>query len=248
MDDRSNTIETMRASVVFDGEQAGARYSRFWLLLILAAVVASAGVVADSTATVIGAMIVVPRMTPILGTRLATVLDDRALAESNPQVAGRVTPRLIDMLAALGTGVVASSALVRKDISDTPPGVAIAISLVPPLAVAGLALESGSVTQFLGALLLFVTNVVAMIGTGIAVMSVYGVSRLARHGTPGRAGLRRPVILVSVMLVVVGLPLALSSATIARTVLAEKATYDVAAPWARSVGGQVESVTTRGAR
>nr|MCU0264155.1 hypothetical protein [Candidatus Nanopelagicales bacterium] len=42
--------------------------SAFWVLLVLAAIIASAGVVADSTATVIGAMIVAPLMTPILGT------------------------------------------------------------------------------------------------------------------------------------------------------------------------------------
>ena len=51
--------------------------SAFWVLLSLAAVIASAGVVADSTATVIGAMIVAPLMTPILGTALALVLSDR---------------------------------------------------------------------------------------------------------------------------------------------------------------------------
>jgi hypothetical protein len=54
------------------------KLSRFWILLILAAVIASAGVVADSTATVIGAMIVAPLMTPILGTTLSTITEDRA--------------------------------------------------------------------------------------------------------------------------------------------------------------------------
>ena len=133
MDDRFNTTQAMREAVFFDGPEANRRYSRFWLLLILAAVIASAGVVADSTATVIGAMIVAPLMTPILGTMLATVLGDHTnlvrslllvlagaataiaigylvgslvavdvLAETNPQVAGRVTPGLIDLLAALG--------------------------------------------------------------------------------------------------------------------------------------------------
>jgi uncharacterized membrane protein len=68
--------------------------------------------------------------------------------------------------------------------------------LVPPLCVAGLVLESGSVAQFLGALLLFVTNVVAILGTGIVVMSVYGVSRLARRrdrGDSSTPGLLTPV-------------------------------------------------------
>lgn len=51
--------------------------TRFWGLLVLAAVIAGAGVVGDSTATVIGAMIVAPLMTPILGCALALVLADR---------------------------------------------------------------------------------------------------------------------------------------------------------------------------
>jgi hypothetical protein len=67
----------------------------------------------------------------------------------------------VDLVAALATGAVGSVALARSDISDTLPGVAIAISLVPPLAVAGLTLESGVPSQSLGAFLLFVTNVAA---------------------------------------------------------------------------------------
>jgi uncharacterized membrane protein len=53
------------------------------------------------------------------------------VAETNSQVNGRVHPKLIDLVAALATGAVGSFALVRSDVSDTLPGVAIAISLVP---------------------------------------------------------------------------------------------------------------------
>ena len=137
------------------------KMSAFWVLLVLAAIIASAGVVGDSTATVIGAMIVAPLMTPILGTALALVLADRkhllhnmglvlagalivvaigyligvlhandVVAATNTQVAGRVSPKLIDLTAALATGVVGAFALVRSDASDTLPGVAIAISLL----------------------------------------------------------------------------------------------------------------------
>lgn len=67
----------MRDSVLFDGPDAAKRVSRFWILLVLAAIIASAGVVADSTATVIGAMIVAPLMLPIQGTMLSVVLADR---------------------------------------------------------------------------------------------------------------------------------------------------------------------------
>ena len=72
-----NDVASMRNAVFFDGPDQAQRISRFWMLLILAAIIASAGVVADSTATVIGAMIVAPLMTPILGTMLALVLADR---------------------------------------------------------------------------------------------------------------------------------------------------------------------------
>jgi hypothetical protein len=60
-------INQMRDQLFFGGPERGRRLSRYWLLLPLAAVIASAGVVSDSTATVIGAMIVAPLMTPVLG-------------------------------------------------------------------------------------------------------------------------------------------------------------------------------------
>ena len=56
----ADDIVRMRESVFFDGPDVGKRISRFWTLLILSSIIAAAGVVADSTATVIGAMIVAP--------------------------------------------------------------------------------------------------------------------------------------------------------------------------------------------
>ena len=205
-------IDRIRDSVFFEGPDKSQQISRFWILLILAATIAAAGVVGDSTATVIGAMIVAPLMTPILGTMLSVVLADRAnlvrsvllvvagaataiaigylvglvvttdvVAATNSQVAGRVHPRLIDLLAAFATGVVGSIALVRRDIADTLPGVAIAISLVPPLSVVGLTLESGEPREAFGALLLFATNVTAILLSGIIVMSLYKVRAPRPH-------------------------------------------------------------------
>lgn len=53
--------EHMRDAVFFDGPDSSRRLTRFWILLVLAAIIAGAGIIADSTATVIGAMIVAPR-------------------------------------------------------------------------------------------------------------------------------------------------------------------------------------------
>ena len=66
-------IERMRDQLFFEGPERNRRLSRYWLLLPLSAVIASAGVISDSTATVIGAMIVAPLMTPILGIVLGRV-------------------------------------------------------------------------------------------------------------------------------------------------------------------------------
>lgn len=242
-----NTVDYMRDSVFFDGPTARSMHTRFWLLLTLASAIATFGIIANSTATVIGAMIVAPLMRPIQGTMVSTVLGDRTnlvrsivimlagagaavltgfvlgllvvqpvLASTNAQVAARVSPGIVDLLAALATGIVGSIALVRKDISDTLPGVAIAISLVPPLCVAGLTLESGAPDQAIGALLLFATNVAAILATGSVVMAIYGFSRLRldpnedeEHARRRRA---RSYLTMFVMLGLVAIPLAFSSA------------------------------------
>jgi uncharacterized membrane protein len=63
-----NDTKHIRDAVFFEGPEVRQRLSRFWILITLASIIAAAGVAADSTATVIGAMIVAPLMTPILGT------------------------------------------------------------------------------------------------------------------------------------------------------------------------------------
>ena len=77
-------IDQMRDQVFFDGPERRRRLSRYWLLLLLSAVIACAGVVSDSTATVIGAMIIAPLMIPILG-----VVTSRHLATTRSRSAPR---------------------------------------------------------------------------------------------------------------------------------------------------------------
>ena len=263
----------MRGQLFIEGPDAGRRLSRFWMLLALAAVIATAGVVADSTATVIGAMIVAPLMTPILGVVLAVVLGDRAnLARSialvllgvgavvfiswlighvielpvveatNSQVAGRVHPRLIDLLAALATGAVGAFALMRSDISDTLPGVAIAISLVPPLAVVGLTLEAGETHQASGAVLLFATNVAAILTTGVIVMFVYGVHKIGARTKQFRR--RNALLVVAAFAVVVMVPLILSTRVISSESGREHRVTVAAHAWVAGTHWEIVNVST----
>jgi len=273
-----DTISDMRASVFFEGAEMSRKLSRFWLLLCLASVIAAAGVVADSAATVIGAMIVAPLMTPILGIVLATVTGDRrnllvswalvaagaatavaigylvgltvaapVIAATDSQVAQRVSPSLIDLLAALATGAVGVVALVRKDISDTLPGVAIAISLVPPLTVVGLTMESDAWDQALGALLLFVANVTAILAIGVVILTAYRFGRTARvaggsdrmeaRGGWGRR--HRAAISIVVTLIIIGVPLALSSVRYTDQENLVDSVRLAAQPWAAKEGWQI---------
>ncbi|MCU0260380.1 MAG: DUF389 domain-containing protein [Ilumatobacteraceae bacterium] len=276
----TNTLDHMRGAVFFDGPTVRTKLTRFWVLLVLAAIIAAAGVVADSTATVIGAMIVAPLMTPIMGTMLGVVLGDRGnllrsiglvlagaaaaiaigyligllsinevVAATNPQVAGRVNPRLIDLLAALATGAVGSVALVRSDISDTLPGVAIAISLVPPLTVVGLTAESGAWSESAGALLLFTTNVAAILLTGTVVMALYGVHRAAlAEAAPGteRVNRRNAVLVVIALFVLVAIPLTGASIRIGGDTLRESRVRSALTGWAEAGDWELVALSTRG--
>ncbi len=160
-------------------------------------------------------------------------------AETNSQVASRVNPKLIDLLAALATGTVGAYAVVRSDVSDSLPGVAIAISLVPPLAVVGLTLESGAGSQALGALLLFGTNVAAIIVTGICVLLVVRFREAARS-SGGEVGhlTGRSLTVVIAALVLVAVPLTLGSVHVVDQQRTISKAQPVAEEWAVSQAGR----------
>jgi uncharacterized hydrophobic protein (TIGR00271 family) len=267
-------IDRMTGSLFIDGGAAGRASTRFWTLLVLAAIIATAGLVADSTATVIGAMIVAPLMTPILGTALSLVLADRRHVlssighvvlgavvviaigvaiglihhpaddyASNAQISARISPRLIDLVAALATGTVGAFALVRSDISDTLPGVAIAISLVPPLAVVGLLVSVARYEDAAHAGLLFATNVAAIIATGVAVLWLYRVRATAEMSGLSVGILRgRAIVPVVLFVAVVAVPLAAGSASIARDEQLAAQARPVAEDWASAEGWQAIAI------
>jgi uncharacterized hydrophobic protein (TIGR00271 family) len=253
------------------GQNTASKHSQFWILMALSGVIATAGVAADSPATVVGAMIVAPLITPILGTAFSLLIADRhylihslltllggallvfgiaflfsmveplgMFTEGNSQVLSRVQPRLIDLIAALATGMVGAFALVRSDISDTLPGVAIAISLVPPLAVAGLSLQDGRFDYALGALLLFITNVAAIIFTATLVLLLYNVRETAKsagHAVGTLKGWSLAVVTGTVILVAI--PLGFSTERVFSEARLKFSAAPVAEQWARENGWKI---------
>lgn len=273
-------LDRMRSSLLFDGPDRDAKLTKFWVLLILASCIASAGIAADSTATVIGAMIVAPLMTPIMGTVLSITTSDRdnlfrsilmivggaavaiavgylfglirvidVVAATSSQVAGRVEPRMIDLLAAIATGAAGSFAQCRSDVSDTLPGVAIAISLVPPLAVVGLTLEAGELGQAWGALLLFLTNVAAILLTGVIVMTIFRVHLRSIAESHRSVNRRRAVQVVVALVVVIAIPLGIATASLTNETIRSGKISDVAGVWADDADwtivdvGRIEGIT-----
>ncbi len=268
-------VTRMRDALYISSGLRSPSSTRFWVLLVLSAVIATSGVIADSTATVIGAMIVAPLMTPILGTALAVVLADRSnlvrsvslvvlgavaviliglligsLGNSldeyagNTQVSGRINPGLIDLLAALATGTVGAFALVRSDISDTLPGVAIAISLVPPLAVVGLLIGVGRYQDAAGAALLFATNFAAIVATGTVVLLAYRVREAAQSGgLPVGELTGRTLVVVVAGVILVAVPLAAGSLSVARDERLAYLAGPIAQSWADRAGWQVATIS-----
>jgi uncharacterized hydrophobic protein (TIGR00271 family) len=269
------TLPELQDGLFLDLGDVSRKLSRFWILILLSAVIATAGVLANSTATVIGAMIVAPLGTPIMGMALAVVIGDArrlwssaaltlsgaaavvligaflawVLPElqpltSNGQVTGRTSPSVIDLIAAIATGFAGSYGLARKDISDVMPGVAIAISLVPPLAVVGIAGAAGDWGSAGGAFLLFASNVVAMIVAGTIVFTLYGYRREERATRGFR---RRPayaVIAASLVLIVV--PLGLTTMQTAREQVWLDRASTAASSWAAQGGYALTDVSFDG--
>lgn len=230
----ARTTDEIRDAVYLFTGDAVAKQSRFWLLLVLSAAVATAGVVGDSTATVIGAMIIAPLAIPIQGVAVgiangelrplllsaAILVGASALVvaismllgwmlpqleppNENTQIAGRISPTIVDLVAAAATGLAGAFAVARRDIGDILPGVAIAISLVPPLCVVGVTAVEGDWAGSVGALLLFATNVLAMIVAGIALFGGLGYVRARRaHATVSHRAVYAVVGIATALIVV----------------------------------------------
>lgn len=205
--DRSPMSEEERQAVIddlfVDEDARGPYLWRFYVLLVLSTLIAALGLVADSVAVIIGAMLLAPLMTPILAVAASLVIADlKALVTSAAilvtgivlavgtaagatwlglgnltvasalpaEIVGRTEPSLLDLGVAVAAGVAAGYVLTHRRVLSSLPGVAIAVALVPPLATVGITLELGDADAARGALLLFTTNLVAILLSAITMM------------------------------------------------------------------------------
>ncbi len=203
--------------------------SSFYLLLGLSGIISTLGLLANSVAVIIGAMIIAPLMGPIVSIAYAMTMGNRrllrrssltlatgviltillsyfaciisGLKSDNLEILARANPTLIDLGVALTAGAAGAFANSRRRIADALPGVAISVALVPPLSVFGIGLAWRNQDLYVGSLLLFVTNLISIIFSGglVFIFQNYGDIRRAKQG-----------LLVSVItLAVLGVPLGL---------------------------------------
>lgn len=190
-------LPILQKKLCFEGECAGNGILNYGVLLTLATIISTYGVIAGSTATVIGAMIIAPLMTPIMATTLAIAFGDTHRAgkslimvtistvfvillaalltcsisplaidfQGNPEILSRTAPDMFALYVALASGL-QEAAVSRESVSDSLPGVAIAISLVPPLSVVGISLSKFQWGDASGSFLLFLTNLFAILVSG----------------------------------------------------------------------------------
>ena len=231
------TLEQKEKIELFTQLRRGARANRnYYMLIFLSAFIATLGLLQNSVAVIIGAMLVAPLMTPILSLSLGVVLGDlrmlRVALESvvrgvlaalsvailltailptmavTPEIVARARPTLLDLFVALASGAAGAYALGRREVAAALPGVAIAAALMPPVCAvgAGLALRQWKVAG--GAALLFVTNLVAISVAGSLIFLLLGI-RPKLYQRERRALLQRGLMLSLILLVVIAIPLGL---------------------------------------
>jgi len=178
---------------------------RFSALMTMSVLIAVMGLLADSTAVVIGAMLVAPLMTPVLGIAAALVMGwpRRVFRQAIISAAGagsaiglaaltvlvfpgsvdplpgelvaRTSPNLLDLGIALAAGAAGAYAQIRRAASDALTGVAVAVALVPPLGVIGITLALGEFSLASGATFLFLANVAGIVMSAALTFLICGL-------------------------------------------------------------------------
>jgi len=178
----------------------------FMILLILATMIATFGLFINSSSVIIGAMLLAPLMQPIVSLSMGVLRQDNKLQidglrtifigvltvlvtaamisvftpieRMTTEMSGRLSPTILDLFVAIVSGAAAAYAKSNEKILGSLAGVAIAVALVPPLAVAGIGMGWGDLHMFSSAFLLFVTNLVGIVLAAALTFVLLGFSPL----------------------------------------------------------------------
>ena len=192
LDDYTIIHENIKKDIVFKG-------TNLWILMF-AIIVASVGLNMNSTAVIIGAMLISPLMGPINGMGYSIATYDMPLfrqalknfsfavftslaasttyfflspiSTAHSELLARTSPTIYDVIIALFGGMAGIVAITSKQKGNVIPGVAIATALMPPLCTAGYGIASGQIDFFLGAIYLFTINTVFIALSSVAISQI----------------------------------------------------------------------------
>lgn len=204
--------------------------SAYVVLMILSTILATVGLFLNSSSVIIGAMILAPLMAPIISLAMGLLRYDRKLFRNScwkiglgillalftaalltlvspyqpftGEMQGRLNPTVLDLIVAIAAGIAGAYTKSFKEILHSLAGVAIAVALVPPLAVAGIGLGRLDPLFFSQAFLLFGTNLIGIILAATITFRVLGFSPVVRD--------KRAVLIVSLFLVLIAIPLSMA--------------------------------------
>ncbi|MEM8621188.1 MAG: DUF389 domain-containing protein [Actinomycetota bacterium] len=242
-------------------EDLGPYLGRFSILVVLSASIAAFGLLADSAAVVIGAMLVAPMMTPItaaaaavvmaMGKRLIRALlvivvgtvaaiavgwltsfvagaEVTAVNDLPGEVTSRTFPGLLDLGVAISAGAAAGYILPRRSATSALPGVGIAVALVPPLGAVGITLEVGARDLAANALLLYLTNLAAIIFAASLMLLFSGFRPANRQGRNAVTG---GLIFTLAAVIAVAVPLTLHTQSAIRDVSLQRSVSSAVVAW-----------------
>jgi uncharacterized hydrophobic protein (TIGR00271 family) len=244
-----------------DGARLDARYA---LMVTLACGIALLGLLQNSVAVIIGAMLISPLMGPIiaLGMSLATfdfismrralktlatgialalaiaigIVLVSPLQEATPEILGRTEPTLFDLLVAVLSGIAGAYATITRK-GETIVGVAIATALMPPLAVVGFGVATGNGGIAGGAAFLFMTNLLAIAFSATIVARWY---RFGAADSPKQSAWQAGLIVAGFVLL--SIPLGFALRDIAARGLAERTIRTALDAAAADAGGRISAL------
>lgn len=241
----------------------------YQVMMVLSSGLASLGLLEDSTAVVIGAMLVAPLMGPLLGGGLALAQGNLylfrrsitvallgllmgfavslAVGLLNPgfepslEIEARGNPDILDLGVAVLSGFVAAYAMGRPGVASTLAGVAIAAALVPPLCVVGIGLTNGQPLVAVNSAILLTTNLVAIMLSAAVAFVLLGIHGVSAEGRfPG--WVRRASMVLVLAAVILLLPLLINVEKKKRRGQSKPLTYPVAAHVQEAVAAYVDTV------
>lgn len=174
----------------------------FFLMIILSILTATFGLLLDNAAIIIGSMLIAPMLYPILSLSLGIIMSDPKLisrafytilkaflfgifsaffatllfashfSEITPEVLSRTQATLPFVIVAIVAGLAGSFALVKPRLSETLPGIAISVALIPPIAVVGIGMAKFNWAIISGSFLLFIVNLIGIIFASMITFSM----------------------------------------------------------------------------